>query len=128
MSVCIVGVWQVYVVCVLWGCGMWGTVCVCMVRVWCVCVWCLCVMCACVVGMWHVWVQGVCVCWGGMVCAYVSVCGVCVCVVGVWCVYIGLSSTIACSSELGPRPIWRSVWLRISTKCQGLQQREFSQR
>ena len=77
MSVCIVGVWQVYVVCVLWGCGMWGTVCVCMVRVWCVCVWCLCVMCACVVGMWHVWVQGVCM----------EGYGVRVCVVRVWCVW-----------------------------------------
>ena len=38
------------------------------------------------------------------------------------CCLAGLSSTIACSSELGPRLIWRSVWLRISTKCQGLQQ------
>ena len=26
------------------------------------------------------------------------------------CCLTGLSSTIACSSELGPRPIWRSVW------------------
>ena len=38
-----------------------------------------------------------------------------------WCL-TGLSSAIACSSELGPRPTWRRVWVRISTNCQGLQQ------
>ena len=30
--------------------------------------------------------------------------------------------TVACSSELAPRPTWKSVWVQISTKCQGLQQ------
>ena len=43
MSVCVVGVWQVYVVCVLWGCA-----------VQCVCA------CVCVVG-YGVCVYGVCV-------------------------------------------------------------------
>ena len=33
-----------------------------------------------------------------------------------------LSSAIACSSELGLKPTWRSVWVRISTNCQGLEQ------
>ena len=38
------------------------------------------------------------------------------------CCLTGLSSAIACSSELAPRPTWKSVWVQISTKCQGLQQ------
>ena len=32
-----------------------------------------------------------------------------------WCL-TGLSSAIACSSELGPRPTRRRVWVRISKK------------
>ena len=32
-----------------------------------------------------------------------------------WCL-TGLSSAIACSSELGPRTTWRRVWVRISKK------------
>ena len=35
------------------------------------------------------------------------------------CCLTGLSSAIACSSELAPRPTWKSVWVQISTKCQG---------
>ena len=34
----------------------------------------------------------------------------------------GLSSAVACCSELGPRPTWRRVRVRISTNCQGRQQ------
>ena len=45
------------------------------------------------------------------------------CVKPDWCL-TGLSSAIACSSELGPRTTWRRVWVRISKNCQGLQQWE----
>ena len=37
------------------------------------------------------------------------------CVKPDWCL-TGLSSAIACSSELGPRPTRRRVWVRISKK------------
>ena len=38
-----------------------------------------------------------------------------------WCL-TGLSSAIACFSELGPRPTRRRVWVWISKYCQGVQQ------
>ena len=41
------------------------------------------------------------------------------CVKTDWC-HTGLSSAIACSSELGLRPTWRRVWVQISKYCQGL--------
>ena len=43
------------------------------------------------------------------------------CVTPDWCL-TGLSSAIACSSELEPRPTWRSVCVPISRNCEGLQQ------
>ena len=43
-----------------------------------------------------------------------------------WCL-TGLSSAIACSSELGPRTTWRRVWVQISKNCQGLQQWDLCQ-
>ena len=44
-----------------------------------------------------------------------------------WVIILSLAEGYAYKEEAhGPRPTWKSVWVQISTKCQGLQQWEFS--